>query len=530
MCYCKKCGNQLSDDMLFCQKCGTKVEAAAKEERPAATYPILENIENTPIKQKAKNKNGARVFGIIALVLIVIIFIATIGSNNNDNSNNADGNNQSQVENNGNSTEQKQDEKKSGEDYELLVWEAFWEGASDYLGVEYSAYKMWDTVYDYIQDFETSDGYTAHYYLIRTAFETTNVLGQKITHQVTARCYYAPEYSNTVYTTYMTLNGETVYYDEETECWLMAMDDGGAAPATSEESTGILWSAFVNAYNEMAAEDPEGNGYLIDAEISGNALEYSFPNGETLSVDLTNGKHIIRMEYIYPSTGTSDQTIIMHRWWVISSIVGAIQHELYGNDWSEAVSTKTEAILAEVALAGGSDEDKATYQSGKALTSSDLEHSIIYTRYVDLEKEQSLFIVYGYSDDVLTPPTESETTPTIDVNDNNDSTAKQETVPPYISTEDMNEFLVAYILPQYVTLQGDLHNAVEYDSSDSTDWCYKLVGQVGADSYEAMVYPFQLGKGNEITDLWIAYLYWNGELVEQNDYSERINYSPKKYW
>lgn len=91
----------------------------------------------------------------------------------------------------------------------------------------------------------------------------------------------------------------------------------------------------------MAAEDPEGNGYLIDMEISGNTLDYSFPNGETLSVDVTNGKHIIRMEYIYPSTGTSDQTIIMHRWWVISSIVGTIQHELYGNDWSEAVSTKT---------------------------------------------------------------------------------------------------------------------------------------------------------------------------------------------
>ena len=84
--YCKKCGNQLSDDMLFCQKCGTKVEAAAKEERPAATYPVLENIENTPTKQKAKNKNGARVFGIIALILIVIIFIATIGSNNDNRS------------------------------------------------------------------------------------------------------------------------------------------------------------------------------------------------------------------------------------------------------------------------------------------------------------------------------------------------------------------------------------------------------------------------------------------------------------
>ena len=344
--------------------------------------------------------------------------------NNNDNSNSATSNNQNQSEHNGSSTDQKQEEKKSGEDYESLVWEAFWEGASDYFGVEYSAYKVWDTAYDYIQDFETSDGYIAHYYLIRTAFETINMLGQKITHQVTARCYYVPEYSDTVYTTYMTLNGEKVYYDEETECWLMAMDDGGSAPATSEKSTGILWSAFVNAYNEMAAEDPEGNGYLIDVEISGNTLEYSFPNGETLSVDVTNGKHIIRIEYIYPSTDTSDQTIIMHRWWVISSIVGAIQHELYGNDWSEAVSEKMANILADVALISGSDEDKATYQSGKALTSSDLEHSIIYTRYVDLEKEQSHFIVYGDSEGVI--PSSSK---------NGNAATPTETVKPEQTTE-----------------------------------------------------------------------------------------------
>jgi len=524
--YCKKCGNQLSDDMLFCQKCGTKVEAAAKGERPAAAYPVLENIESTPTKQKAKNKNGARVFGIIALVLIVIIFIATIGSNNNDNSNNADSNNQSQVVNNGNSTEQKQDEKKSGEDYELLVWEAFWEGASDYFGVEYSAYKMWDTVYDYIQDFETSDGYTAHYYLIRTAFETTNVLGQKITHQVTARCYYAPEYSNTVYTTYMTLNGETVYYDEETECWLMDMDDGGSAPATSEESTGILWSAFVSAYNEMAAEDPEGNGYLIDAEISGNTLEYSFPNGETLSVDVTNGKHIIRMEYIYPSTGTSDQTIIMHRWWVISSIVGAIQHELHGNDWSDAVSTKTEDILADVALAGGSDEDKATYQSGKALTSSDLEHSIIYTRYVDIEASMSHFIVYGYGNNTYSNSDKTASNADTSSNSNEKETNEKAA---YVPSDDMNEFLVRFILPQYVDVNGKHTDPVEHDSNESTDWCYKLEGKVGADIYEAMVYPF-CDINNNVEDLWIRYLYWNGELIIENDPSEQIHYSPKKYW
>lgn len=99
-----------------------------------------------------------------------------------------------------------------------------------------------------------------------------------------------------------------------------------------------------------------------------------------------------------------------------------------------------------------------------------------------------------------------------------------------IITEDMNEFLAHYILPQYVSAQGELHDAIEYDSNESTDWCYKLVGSIGSDKYEAMVYPFQLGKGNEITDLWVRYLYWNGELIIENASSEQINYTPKKYW
>ena len=97
-------------------------------------------------------------------------------------------------------------------------------------------------------------------------------------------------------------------------------------------------------------------------------------------------------------------------------------------------------------------------------------------------------------------------------------------------TEDMNEFLVHYILPQYVSVQGNLNNAIEYDSNESTDWCYKLVGSVGNDKYEAMVYPFQQGKGFEITDLWVRYLYWNGELIIENASSEQVNYRPKKYW
>lgn len=98
----------------------------------------------------------------------------------------------------------------------------------------------------------------------------------------------------------------------------------------------------------------------------------------------------------------------------------------------------------------------------------------------------------------------------------------------HFSTEDMNEFLVKYILPKYVTVSGNINEAKEYDSSENTDWCYKLVGKVGNDSYEAMVYPFQQGNGKEITDLWIKYLYWNGTLLEKN--TELTGYVPKKYW
>lgn len=90
--YCKKCGNQLSDDMLFCQKCGTKVEAAAKDERPTAAYPVLEDVKipstkkSKQEKQRTKNKIGFCFVGIILLALIAIFIIATIDSNNNGNS------------------------------------------------------------------------------------------------------------------------------------------------------------------------------------------------------------------------------------------------------------------------------------------------------------------------------------------------------------------------------------------------------------------------------------------------------------
>lgn len=112
---------------------------------------------------------------------------------------------------------------KSPEDYELTVWQTFWETASEYFGVEYSSYKVAQTAYGYICENETSDGYISYYYLVKTAYETQNAFGQTISHPVTARCYVVPEYSNKVYITYITRDGETVYFDEETEDWLLGI-------------------------------------------------------------------------------------------------------------------------------------------------------------------------------------------------------------------------------------------------------------------------------------------------------------------
>ena len=113
---------------------------------------------------------------------------------------------------------------KAGEDYETVVFQAFWEGASEFFEVEYSDYKMTHTAYSFVSESKTTDDYISYYYLINTAFETENVFGVKVLHKVTARCYYVPEYSNTVYTTYMTCDGERVYYDGEKESWLLGME------------------------------------------------------------------------------------------------------------------------------------------------------------------------------------------------------------------------------------------------------------------------------------------------------------------
>lgn len=160
---------------------------------------------------KPKKRSGC----LVPIVIFVVLLIAIIAIPKPDTDGNSTQSNSAQ--------QSEQENIKSPEDYTGDVFTAFWEGASDFFGVEYSDYKWTHTATSYICDYETSDGYTAHYYLIETAFETKNAFGQDVLHEVTARCYYVPDYSNTVYNTYLTLDGETVYFDEEKENWLMDM-------------------------------------------------------------------------------------------------------------------------------------------------------------------------------------------------------------------------------------------------------------------------------------------------------------------
>lgn len=165
-----------------------------------------------------------------------------------------------------------------------------------------------------------------------------------------------------------------------------------------------------------------------------------------------------------------------------------------------------------------------------------------------IDKDGTILSVYGDGDMISVMPNSSgKITSSVDV-PSSDTTFSQETTSPnntdtssnsneretnetvaYVPSDDMNEFLVRFILPQYVNVNGKHTDPVEHDSNESTDWCYKLEGKVGADIYEAMVYPF-CDINNNVEDLWIRYLYWNGELIIENDPSEQIHYSPKKYW
>lgn len=158
-----------------------------------------------------------RIF-VIVLSIIMLLSLAACGSTTATNSTSSN-------------------KEKSGEDYTTLVFNAFWEGTCDTFGVNYSDYKWTHTATSYITDSTTSDGYTAHYYLIKTAFDTKNAFGQKINHEVTARCYYVPDYSELVYVTYITLDGEKILFDEEKENWLLGIGGSSAVSSKTDASS-----------------------------------------------------------------------------------------------------------------------------------------------------------------------------------------------------------------------------------------------------------------------------------------------------
>lgn len=209
---------------------------------------------------------------------------------------------------------------KGGEGYEGTVWEAFWETTSSSLGLEYIDYKMDHTAYSYVSESTTSDGYTAYYYLIKTAYETENVFGKKVLHPITARCYYVPEYSNTVYTTYMTIDGETVIFDEKTEDWLLDIG-GSSAPENSEKEVSIvenktevtvLNKKIETAENNIDIEQPEEMGpdnldKTKDVDNAGEA--YYEDNGFDYSNDdLDYMRELAEMEWM--NEFTSEEIII----------------------------------------------------------------------------------------------------------------------------------------------------------------------------------------------------------------------------
>ena len=207
--YCKKCGRKLEDNINFCPECGEKCSVE------------LQVTGTNKISVADKKKRIA--VGIIASLLvaiIVIVLIVAVSSCNNMLEDDAT-----------------VDQVKTGEDYELLVWRAFWEEASVTFGVEYSDYKMTHTSYSYIVDYETVEGYISHYYLINTAFEKEDKKGKKELHLVTARCYYVPEFSDKVYLTFMTLDSESVLFDEKTEDWLMGLAKPNSETVSKTKAT-----------------------------------------------------------------------------------------------------------------------------------------------------------------------------------------------------------------------------------------------------------------------------------------------------
>lgn len=73
--FCRKCGNQMSDDARFCDACGTEINpAASAQPQQSAAYTAV----NTATVAKVMKLIGSKGFKIVAAVLAAVILISAI--------------------------------------------------------------------------------------------------------------------------------------------------------------------------------------------------------------------------------------------------------------------------------------------------------------------------------------------------------------------------------------------------------------------------------------------------------------------
>lgn len=191
---------------------GSEEEVTPEPEEPAYTY----GIEEAAPEPKKRSKKP------LIIVLVVLLFIGVISScmaENSSTPSSSTDTNQSEVVDGEENEEENNDEVIT--DYESsgitsqvsLRTEEFVAGLVDIEMFDFSL--LMDQATSHIETFEMADGQISHFYLVQNSFEKND-----IKHYMKARSYVI-EGGDTVYVVYVNIDGECVYFDEETENWLM---------------------------------------------------------------------------------------------------------------------------------------------------------------------------------------------------------------------------------------------------------------------------------------------------------------------
>ena len=152
-----------------------------------------------------KTKKVITIFLAVIMILLLAACDMDTGatSNDNDSANTKGNSNSAEID-------------YTDSDTEAAVIPVVKETLAESWDLEYSDFKIFETVGDYISESETSDGKTSYYYLVKTAYDDDG--GN--THSAAVRAYLVTG-DNTCYITYVTVDGECVYFDEEAEDWLL---------------------------------------------------------------------------------------------------------------------------------------------------------------------------------------------------------------------------------------------------------------------------------------------------------------------